>query len=54
MEVNKEELEWIPGKKNKDREKDVNSALRDHILKEIGRQALRRPHHNVVRNSEPK
>ena len=52
LEVNEEELEWIPKKKKKDREEDVNSALKGHILEEIDRRALQRPHHNVVRNSE--
>ena len=54
LQVNKEELELVPQKKKKDREPDVNSALKDHILKEIDRRALRRPHHNVVRNSQRK
>ena len=52
LKVSEEGLEWIPRKKSKDREKDVDSALKDHILEEIDRQALQRPHHNIVRNSE--
>ena len=54
LKVNDEELEWIPRKRKKDREKDVNPALKDHILEEVDRQALHRPHHNVVRSSEQK
>ena len=52
LKTNEEELEWIPRKGKKDREKDANSALKDHIVEEIDRQALQRPHHNIVRNSE--
>ena len=43
LQVNGEELQWIPKKRKKDREPDVNSALKDHILKEIDRRALQRP-----------